>query len=394
MLLKPFTKIKYRCALIKILSLLKLYASVMKVRLFIAFLLLSALLPVAKAQDKEYSFVDAADLTLTGRLFEDVGMTYHRVDTGRFDGLTQRESQLVMQSSGIAVAFRSDSPSISFIPEYGRIEKRPNTADMSVKGFDLYIRDVDGRYGSKGQWVYVKSHSGRHLKAGVIKDNMDTAMKEFLLYLPTYSEVISLKIGVEKGYVLEKLPNPFRHRVGVFGSSFTQGASTTRSGMTWPAQFSRMTGVQLLSLGCNGNCKLQMHFADILAAADVDALVFDAFSNPGPELIEENLFPFIERIRKSHPDIPLIFQQTIYRETRNFDPVADKKEKEKRMMAERMMKEAMRKYDNVYFVFPNVTTPRHDTSVDGIHPTDYGYYLWAESVVKPVMRILRKYGIE
>ena len=366
----------------------------MKVRFFILFLFLNAILSLADAQVKEYSFVDAKDLTLTGRLFEDVEKTYHRVDPGRFDGLTARETQLVMQSSGIAVAFKSDSPSISFIPEYGRIEKRPNTTDMSVKGFDLYVRDVDGRYGSKGQWVYVKSHSGRHLKSGVIKDNMDTTMKEFLLYLPTYSEVLSLKIGVENGYVLEKLPNPFRHRVGVFGSSFTQGASTTRSGMTWPAQFSRMTGIQLLSLGCNGNCKLQMHFADIMAAADVDALIFDAFSNPSPEIIEENLFPFIERIRKLHPDIPLVFQQTIYRETRNFDPVTDEAEEEKIKMAEQMMKRAMRKFDHVYFVFPMATTLRHDTSVDGIHPTDYGYYLWAESVAKPIMRILRKYGIE
>lgn len=366
----------------------------MKAQFFIAFLFFNVLLSEAVAQNKEYDFVDAANLTLVGRLFEDTPRIYHRVDTARFDGLTARESQLVMQSSGIAVAFRSDSPSISFIPEYGKIDKRPNTTDMSVKGFDLYVKDVSGKYGPKGQWIYVKSHSGRHCKAGVIKDNMDGTMKEFLLYLPTYSEVLSLKIGIEKGYTIEKMPNPFRYRVGVFGSSFTQGASTTRSGMTWPAQFSRKTGIQLLSLGCNGNSKLQMQFADILAAADVDALVFDAFSNPGPELIEERLFPFIEKIQEKHPDIPLIFQQTIYREIRNFDPVADKMEKEKIRTAELMMKKAVKKYDNVYFVFPNATTSRHDTSVDGIHPTDYGYYLWAESVSKPIMRILKKYGIQ
>lgn len=366
----------------------------MKSRLFIAFLFINVLLSEAIAQNKEYNFVDASELTLVGRLFDDVPMIYHRVDTARFGGLTARESQLVMQSSGIAVAFRSDSPSISFIPEYGRIERRPNTTEMSVKGFDLYVKDVHGKYGPKAQWIYVKSHSGRHSKLCVIKDNMDATMKEYLLYLPTYSEVLSLKIGVEKGYTIDKIPNPFRYRVGVFGSSFTQGASTTRSGMTWPAQFSRMTGIQLLSLGCNGNSKLQMHFADILAAADVDALVFDAFSNPGPELIEERLLPFIEIIHRQHPKIPLIFQQTIYREMRNFDPVVDKMEMEKIKSAELMMKKAMKKYDNVYFVFPNATTERHDTSVDGIHPTDYGYYLWAESVSKPIMRILKKYGIE
>jgi lysophospholipase L1-like esterase len=35
----------------------------------------------------------------------------------------------------------------------------------------------------------------------------------------------------------------------------------------------------------------------------------------------------------------------------------------------------------------------HSTSVDGIHPSDYGYTLWAKSVKKPLLKILAKYGI-
>ena len=32
-------------------------------------------------------------------------------------------------------------------------------------------------------------------------------------------------------------------------------------------------------------------------------------------------------------------------------------------------------------------------SVDGVHPGDYGYWLWADSVRKPILRIFRRYGI-
>ena len=39
------------------------------------------------------------------------------------------------------------------------------------------------------------------------------------------------------------------------------------------------------------------------------------------------------------------------------------------------------------------TAPNHETSVDGTHPSDYGYTLWAESIRKPIVKILRKYGI-
>ena len=62
-------------------------------------------------------------------------------------------------------------------------------------------------------------------------------------------------------------------------------------------------------------------------------------------------------------------------------------------VAEKMMKEACRKYKDVYFVHPNASAA-HESSVDGTHPDDYGYYLWARSIEKPVLRILRKYGIK
>ena len=341
----------------------------------------------------EYKYVDATKLTVVGKVFNDTPVPFHRLDTEKFKGFNEKEATLMTYSSGIAIAFQSDSPSISIIPTYGKIRLSPATATVSTRGFDLYIKDTEGRYGKPGNWVFAESHAGRADKPATIKDCMDDSMKEFLLYLPTYSEVLDLKIGVEKGYHIKKTDNPFRHRIAIFGSSFTHGASTSRPGMTYPAQLGRMTGLQFLSLGCSGNCKLQQHFAEALAAADVDAIVFDAFSNPSAGMIRDSLFPFIETIQKSHPDIPLIFQQTIYRETRNFNAAKDASEAEKMATAEAMMQEAMSKYQNVYFIVPNAASEAHDTSVDGTHPGDYGYWIWAESVRDQIVEILAKYGI-
>jgi lysophospholipase L1-like esterase len=126
----------------------------------------------------------------------------------------------------------------------------------------------------------------------------------------------------------------------------------------------------------------------------VDALIFDSFSNPDAKMIEERLFPFIEKIQSAHPDIPLIFQQTIYRERRNFDLNTEKVENAKQEMAAKLMKEACKKYKNVYFIQTNATDELHETSVDGTHPGDYGYTLWAKSIEKPILKILKKYGIK
>jgi hypothetical protein len=223
--------------------------------------------------------------------------------------------------------------------------------------------------------------------------NMDGKEKECMLYLPNYSEVYSVKIGIQEGAQIESMESPFRHRIGIFGSSYTHGVSTSRPGMSYPMQLMRWTGLQFLSLGCSGNCKMQPYLGEVLCDANVDALIFDSFSNPDAQMIEERLFPFIEQIQKAHPDIPLIFQQTIYRERRNFDLATEEKENAKQEMAAKLMKEACKKYKNVYFIQTNATDELHETSVDGTHPGDYGYTLWAKSIEKPILKILKKYGI-
>ena len=367
----------------------------MKKYIFVFAAVLCSLVAFAQEESSvEYKYVDATKLTVVGKVFNDTPQPFHRLDTEKFKGFNEKEATLMTYSSGIAIAFQSNSPSISFIPTYGNIRLSPSRAVLSSRGFDLYIKDTEGRYGKPGSWVFAESHAGRADKPATIKDCMDNSMKEFLLYLPTYSEVLGLQIGVEKGCQIKKIDNPFRHRIAIFGSSFTHGAATSRPGMTYPAQLGRMTGLQFLSLGCSGNSKLQQHFAEALAAADVDAIVFDAFSNPSPALIKKELFAFIETIQKGHPDIPLIFQQTIYRETRNFNAEEDASEAEKMATAEAMMKEAMAKYKNVYFIVPNAASETHDTSVDGTHPGDYGYWIWAESVRDQIVEILAKYGIQ
>ena len=165
--------------------------------------------------------------------------------------------------------------------------------------------------------------------------------------------------------------------------------------MTYPAQFTRMTGIQLLSLGCSGNCKMQSYFADALVDADVDAFIFDSFSNPTPEQIKERLFPFIEKLQAAHPGKPLIFQHTIYREKRCFEQSVVMAELAKRGMAACLWHIAGMKSMAVYDGdCTNATDPVHDSSIDGVHPGNNGYTRWAESVKKPIVKILKKYGIQ
>ena len=138
-------------------------------------------------------------------------------------------------------------------------------------------------------------------------------------------EVISCKIGIDDDAVIEPLKSDFRHKIVVYGSSFTQGVSTDRSGMSYPMQFMRNTGFQIVSLATSGRCLMQPYMTDVLVEVRADAFIFDTFSNPDAELIRERLIPFINRLIAAHPGTPLIFQRTIYRERRTFGTVLDAK---------------------------------------------------------------------
>ena len=342
-------------------------------------------------KDVKYVFTEASELNLIGKIHKETPNPYHRVDTVKYKGFTKSENFQVRCPAGMAVLFKTNSTTISVMTEYGQQWESTSTMPIAYRGYDLYIKD-----NGKWRWAAAKATSAKKPDINlVLINNMDGQEKECMLYLPIYSEVYSVKIGIQEGATIEALESPFHYRIGIFGSSFTHGISTSRPAMSYPMQLMRWTGLQFLSLGCSGNCKMQPYFADVLCDAEVDALVFDSFSNPDAKLIEERLFPFIEKLREKHPDIPLIFQQTISRERCNFDLSTRDREKAKQEKAAELMKIACEKYKNVHFIeTTDAADELEETSVDGTHPGDYGYTLWAKSIEKPLLKILKKHGIK
>lgn len=357
-------------------------------KLLLAIVAFAVVVPVFGANEK-LKFVEASDLNIIGHISE-VQNPYSRVDTTKYKGFTKWQNYQIRCSSGLAVVFKTDSPIITVKTEYGGLYTGVTTNVLAHKGYDLYIRD-------NGEWIYAQGAVESHGKPGsnvTIINHMDGTMHECLLYLPLYSEERSIKIGVAENSTIEAMESPFRHKVGIYGSSYTHGICCARAGMTYPAQFTRRTGIQLLSLGMSGQCKMQPYAAEVLADADVDAFIFDTFSNPSPKEIRQRLFPFIEKLQKAHPGIPLIFQRTIYREQRNFDTKCQADESYRIQVADSMMAIACNKYKDVYYIHPNASAKDHETSIDGIHPSDYGYLLWERSIEKKVLRILKKYGLK
>ena len=205
------------------------------------FLFAAALLFACNAS-AQLRFVDATELNLIGKA-QPTPHPYHRIDTVRYKGFTKTENQQVRCSPGLALVFRTNSTRIELRPEYASfVYGGASTPRVASEGFDLYIR-------KDGGWLYAGSNAPKNEDAElVLVRNMDDSEKECLLYLPLFSELGRIEIGIDEGARIEASANPFRHRIIIFGSSFTHGTSTGRPGMSYPMIMQRNTGLQIILL--------------------------------------------------------------------------------------------------------------------------------------------------
>lgn len=361
----------------------------MRKSLTIVLLLLCTVLAASAQNDRKWVKVEASSLNLIGKAF-DTPNPYHRIDTVKYKGFTKHENDMCRYPAGLAVLFRTNATEIAVSMDMG---DRNKSSYRSYRGVDLYIMK-DGKWLWAGMNDFSANHSDPALIKSVVKD-MDTSVKECILYLPINAELNSCKICIPEGASIEPMESPFRHKIVFHGSSFTHGISTGRAGMSYPMQFMRRTGMQVIPLGFSGRCMMQPYFADVLEDIEADAYVFDPISNPGSKLIKERLLPFIDRMVKAHPGKPIIVQQTIYWERENFNVKAHETFVERRAVADSIMKIAVKKYKDVYFIHPNAAHPDGECSTaDGVHPNDNGYTIWERSIEKPILKILRKYNIK
>lgn len=147
-------------------------------------------------------------------------------------------------------------------------------------------------------------------------------------------------------------------------------------------------------MGFSGQGRLQEEFARALADTDADAFVFDQFSNPSAEQIRERFDKFVDIIRASHPETPLIFVQTIRREKRNFNMDSDAYEAAKQKAGEEMVRARMKTDRNIWFIGSDGFLGDDSLgTADGTHPTDVGFSRMLEHLSPRLNKIFKRYGI-
>lgn len=343
------------------------------------------------------TYTDAQKLRHIGKLSVTTN-PYHRAEVADYPQMNSSESKLLCYSAGQAICFETDAKEIWVQADYGKYSSPIAMPATASHGYTLYIE-------KDGEWIWASSRANRAKKNDDGTESLDKPLrviggmnnepKRCMLYLPLFAEVSNVRIGVPEGSLMRPIKAPFRHRIAMFGSSFTHGDGATAAGMTLPAYLSRETGLNFCSYGMAGWSKLQDFMGDILGKTKADAYVCDSFSNPTINEIGERIDNFILAVRKHNPKAPIIFIRTIYRERRNFEADTDSREALRMEYVDKLMVKICQKYPDVYYIDKQGQTgDDHHTSTDGTHPFSWGYYRWAKSIEQPILDILAKYKIK
>lgn len=313
-------------------------------------------------------------------------------------GIAKTISEGVLGNSGYPaggrIRFYTDSGKIALKAEYGN-GYHPTCASASLTyGFDLYICDAEGKE-QFGHAFRPQSNEMNHQQAIYSEKEAPYGVNPangvfYTLYLPCFSEVKKLYVGLEKGCKLEAgMPYVNEKPVIFYGSSITHGAAASRPGNTYESFISQKYNLNYVNLGFAGNAKGELEMAEYLANREMSAFVCDYDHNAkDAEHLKQTHYRLYEMIRKKHPNIPyvVVSKPDFWRNP----PANDMR----RSVIYATYEKAQKMGDkNVYFVDGEKFFEGDyygSCTVDGVHPNDLGFYRMAKilgEVVADVMNL-------
>lgn len=314
--------------------------------------------------------------SLEGLAVADAGrQRYWRLPEELIDRVNSGVSEAARFPSGARVRFASDSAHIELRAVVGAAGYVKNVGAIGKCGLAGYV---------DGEWhcvVYPESSDAQEMKG---QYTLDGQMHEHTIYLPLFTPLYSLEIGVEEGaQVLAPRRYAVEKPIVFYGSSITNGASATHAGNAYVSIVCRRLNANFLNLGFSGSARGETCVAEYIAGLDASLLVMDYDHNaPNVEHLEKTHEAFFRIVRAARPDLPVVFMT---KPDFDMDPCENARRCD---VIRRTYEHALAQGDRlVHFIDGETlfgTSERRDCLVDGVHPNDLGFRRMAD-VVTPVL---------
>ena len=291
--------------------------------------------------------------------------------------------QLYANTAGGRVRFVTDSCRIAISAKMDKICKMSHFPLTGSGGFDLYTDEEAGQCYCGTFMPPYEMEDGYESMISIPRERRERIIT---IHFPLYSDVKKLWIGLEQNAVVKPAPDYIHEKPIVFyGSSITQGGCASRPGNAYQAILSRRLDCNFINLGFSGSARGESVMADYIASLDMRAFVMDYDHNaPTVEHLEQTHEAMFRRIRKAHPELPVIFM------TR---PKVRLLEDEKaRQEVVRRTYENARAAGDEYVRFlcgRDLITPQaqETATVDNCHPNDSGFASMAYALEKVLRAI-------
>ena len=290
------------------------------------------------------------------------------------------------QSAGGRVRFITDSPYIAIKAVIKRSATWSHMPLTCSSGFDLYVHDGE-RFEPKKTFVPPFGFEGGY---DGVYDFVGEAKERFVLIdFPLYNILEALYIGYKEGSVLKVAPDyKYEKPIVYYGSSVTQGGCASRPGTCYQAFIERWFDANYINLGFSGSARGEDVMAEYIAGLDIGAFIYDYdYNSPSVEHYRETHDRFYKIIRRAHPDIPVVMLTRP--KAKN---LLSEMEFERFEIAKRTYRNAKRRGENVYFIpgYELMKDAGDEGTVDGVHPSDFGFHSMAKRLAVVVEKILNQ----
>lgn len=329
---------------------------------------------------------DMEPLRLSGLAFREKGGSFARVPQ---KNLPPNVMKLGVCTSGVQLAFKTDSTKISVRVTLDPPIQMDHMASTGSCGFDLYC----GAPGARRYFGCARFAVSREKPSytAEIVGGMKKEMREYLINFPLYSGVKSFELGLDPDAKVEA-PSAWscENPVVWYGTSITQGGCASRPGMCTTNILSRKWNRPILNFGFSGSGKGEHSVAVMLAGIQNPAMyILDYEANAKLPLLQKTLDDVIGTLRAKHPEVPIVvLSRSIHCKDFYLALDTDAARDFQRRTVERRRASGDRA---LYFI--NGISGEADLSegtVDGIHLTDYGFARQSAYLAPLLEKILKE----
>ena len=205
-------------------------------------------------------------------------------------------------TTGVRITFSTDANKIKIKARYFDLVKSSKSSILGNHGFficevmpdgeERYARSFMPPYYTKDGKNYDESDT--HIFEGILRGGM----RNYVMYLPTYSGISELTIMFNEGAKVEKY-EPYNKLKPIlfYGNSITEGASATRPDTNFACIICKKSKTDIINYSISGGAKGQPEDVEFLKGVDCSVFVCDYDANaPDANHLRETHLPLYKAL--------------------------------------------------------------------------------------------------